>query len=129
MYARHTELLIAITYHNEDKTYLCRTLHGVMQNIRDIVNLKKSEFWNLGGPAWQKIVVCLIFDGIDPCDRDTLDILATIGVYQDGLMKRDANATAHIVSLSHRLTNLVLTFYRPVRGHDSALCHCKFATD
>ena len=27
-----------------------------MQNIRDIVNLKKSEFWNKGGPAWQKIV-------------------------------------------------------------------------
>jgi chitin synthase len=58
MYNRHTELLIAITYYNEDKQLTARTLHGVMQNIRDIVNLKKSEFWNKGGPAWQKIV-CL----------------------------------------------------------------------
>ena len=80
MYNRHTELLIAITYYNEDKVLTARTLHGVMQNIRDIVNLKKSEFWNKGGPAWQKIVVCLVFDGIDPCDKDTLDVLATIGV-------------------------------------------------
>lgn len=103
MYNRHTELLIAITYYNEDKQLTSRTLHGVMQNIRDIVNLKKSEFWNKGGPAWQKIVVCLVFDGIDPCDKDTLDVLATIGIYQDGVMKRDVDGketVAHIVSLS-----------------------------
>ena len=100
MYNRHTELLIAITYYNEDKVLTARTLHGVMQNIRDIVNLKKSEFWNKGGPAWQKIVVCLVFDGIDPCDRETLDVLATVGVYQDGVMKRDVDGRetmAHVV--------------------------------
>lgn len=104
MYNRHTELLIAITYYNEDKTLTARTLHGVMQNIRDIVNLKKSEFWNKGGPAWQKIVVALVFDGIDPCDKDVLDVLATIGVYQDGIMKRDVDGKetlAHIVRTNH----------------------------
>lgn len=102
MYNRHTELLIAVTYYNEDKVLTARTLHGVMQNIRDIVNLKKSEFWNKGGPAWQKIVVCLVFDGIDPCDKGTLDLLATIGIYQDGVMKKDIDGNetvAHIVSL------------------------------
>ncbi|KAG9979241.1 chitin synthase, class, partial [Aureobasidium melanogenum] len=99
MYNRHTELLIAVTYYNEDKVLTARTLHGVMQNIRDIVNLKKSEFWNKGGPAWQKIVVCLVFDGIDPCDKGTLDVLATIGIYQDGIMKKDIDGketVAHI---------------------------------
>jgi chitin synthase len=49
MYNRHTELLIAVTYYNEDKTLLARTLHGVMKNIRDIVNLKRTKFWNVGG--------------------------------------------------------------------------------
>jgi chitin synthase len=100
MYNRHTELLIAITYYNEDKVLTARTLHGVMQNIKDIVNLEKSEFWNKGGPAWQKIVVCLVFDGIDPCDKNTLDVLATIGVYQEGIMKKDIDGRetiAHIV--------------------------------
>ncbi len=112
MYNRHTELLIAITYYNEDKVLTARTLHGVMQNIRDIVNLKKTEFWNQGGPAWQKIVVCLIFDGIDPCDKETLDVLATIGVYQDGVMKRDVDGketVAHVVSLQNRLWLRLLT--------------------
>jgi len=121
MYNRHTELLIAITYYNEDKVLTARTLHGVMQNVRDIVNLKKSEFWWKGGPAWQKIVVCLVFDGIDPCDKNTLDVLATVGVFQDGVMKKDVDGketTAHIVSLffvfvlSSCRVWVVLIFYR-----------------
>ncbi|RFU73643.1 chitin synthase 1 [Trichoderma arundinaceum] len=107
MYNRHTELLIAITYYNEDKVLLARTLHGVMQNIRDIVNLKKSTFWNKGGPAWQKIVVCFVFDGIDKADKNTLDVLATIGVYQDGVVKKDVDGketVAHIFEYTSQLS-------------------------
>ncbi|KAL8646294.1 MAG: hypothetical protein Q9210_006220, partial [Variospora velana] len=107
MYNRHTELLIAITYYNEDKVLTSRTLHGVMQNVRDIVNIKKTEFWNKGGPAWQKIVVCLVFDGIDPCNKETLDVLATVGIYQDGVMKRDIDGketTAHIFEYTTQLS-------------------------
>ncbi|KAK4503794.1 hypothetical protein PRZ48_004709 [Zasmidium cellare] len=109
MYNRHTELLIAITYYNEDKTLTARTLHGVMQNIRDIVNIKKSEFWNKGGPAWQKIVVCLVFDGIDPCDKGTLDVLATIGIYQDGIMKRDIDGKETVAHIFEYTTQLSVT--------------------
>lgn len=107
MYNRHTELLIAITYYNEDKVLLSRTLHGVMQNIRDIVNLKKSSFWNKGGPAWQKIVVCLIFDGIEKADKNVLDVLATIGIYQDGVIKKDVDGKetiAHIFEYTSQLS-------------------------
>jgi hypothetical protein len=32
-----------------------------------------------------------VFDGIDPCDKNTLDVLATIGVYQEGIMKKDVD--------------------------------------
>lgn len=109
MYNRHTELLIAITYYNEDKTLTARTLHGVMQNIRDIVNIKKSEFWNKGGPAWQKIVVCLVFDGIDPCDKGTLDVLATVGVYQDGIMKKDIDGKETVAHIFEYTTQLSVT--------------------
>lgn len=119
MYNRHTELLIAITYYNEDKVLTARTVHGVMQNIRDIVTLKKSEFWNKGGPAWQKIACCLVFDGIDPCDKNTLDMLATMGVYQDGIMKRSVDGretVAHIVSFDPSWTGprsgFVVTIHR-----------------
>ncbi|RAO66155.1 uncharacterized protein BHQ10_002167 [Talaromyces amestolkiae] len=109
IYNRHTELLIAITYYNEDKVLTARTLHGVMQNIRDIVNLKRSEFWNKGGPAWQKIVVCLIFDGFEPCDKNTLDILATIGIYQDGLMKKDVDGRETVAHIFEYTTQLSVT--------------------
>ncbi|KAF9884783.1 hypothetical protein FE257_001273 [Aspergillus nanangensis] len=109
MYNRHTELLIAMTYYNEDKVLTARTLHGVMQNIRDIVNLKKTEFWNKGGPAWQKIVVCLVFDGINPCDKSTLDVLATIGIYQDGIMKRDVDGRETVAHIFEYTTQLSVT--------------------
>lgn len=107
MYNRHTELLIAITYYNEDKVLLARTLHGTMRNIRDIANLKRSEFWDKGGPAWQKIVVCLVFDGIDNVDKSVFDVLATIGVYQDGILKKDVNGKetiAHIFEYTSQIS-------------------------
>ena len=43
-----------------------------------------------------------MFDGIKPCDKNTLDLLATIGIYQDGVMKHDLDGretVAHIVSV------------------------------
>ncbi|KAF1940590.1 chitin synthase B [Clathrospora elynae] len=121
MYNRHTELLIAITYYNEDKVLTARTLHGVMQNIRDIVNLKKSEFWNKGGPAWQKIVVCLVFDGIDPCDKGTLDLLATVGIYQDGVMKKDIDGNETVAHIFEYTTQLSVTPNQQlIRPHDDS---------
>ncbi|KAJ5368916.1 Chitin synthase C [Penicillium cataractarum] len=106
---RHTELMIAITCRSENKVLTARTLHGVMQNIRDITNLKKSEFWNQGGPAWQKIVVCLVFDGIDSCDKNTLDVLATIGIYQDGVMKRSVDGRETVAHIFEYTTQLSVT--------------------
>jgi chitin synthase len=43
MYNRHTELVVGITYYNENKKLLNRTLHSVMENIRDIVT-EQTEF-------------------------------------------------------------------------------------
>lgn len=80
-----------------------RTLHGVMLNIRDICKTKASKYWRSsaesGQPAWTKITVALICDGLEPMDKSVLDVLATIGVYQDGVMKKqvdDKDTVAHI---------------------------------
>ena len=130
MYNRHTELLIAITYYNEDKVLLSRTLHGVMQNIRDIVNLKKSSFWNKGGPAWQKIVVCLVFDGIEKADKNVLDVLATIGVYQDGVVKKDVDGNETVAHIFEYTTQLSVTpgqqLIRPVEDNAQTLPPVQF---
>lgn len=124
MYNRHTEVLIAITYYNEDKVLTARTLHGVMQNIKDIVNIKRSEFWEKGGPAWQKITVALVFDGIGPCDKGTLDLLATIGIYQDGVMKKDVDGketTAHIFEYTSQISVTAnQKLHRPLNDEDTS---------
>ncbi|KAI1334403.1 glycosyltransferase family 2 protein [Xylariaceae sp. FL0016] len=109
MYNRHTELLIAVTYYNEDKVLFARTMHGVMQNIRNIVKLQKSSFWNKNGRPWEKIVVCLVFDGIEKADKNVLDVLATLGVYQDDVVKgKDKvggkDTTAHIFEFTTQLS-------------------------
>ena len=52
-----------------------------MCNILDIANLERSQFWNVGGPAWQEIVVYLMFHGIANVENDIFDVRATIGVY------------------------------------------------
>lgn len=100
MWNRHTELLIGITYYNEDRQLFSRTLHSVFENVYEIANLKKKEFWNKHGPAWQKIVVCVLMDGIEDCDKSTLDVLGVLGAYQDIMVKdvEGEETIAHIVS-------------------------------
>lgn len=107
LYNRDTEILIAVTSYNEDKTLYARTLHGVMLNIRDICKTKQSKYWRRhaeeGTPGWQKITVALIVDGLEAMDKTVLDILATIGVYQDGVMKKQVDGkdtVAHIFEVS-----------------------------
>lgn len=107
LYNRQTEILIAVTSYNEDKTLYARTLHGVMLNIRDICKTKQSKYWRRaaeeGMPAWQRIVVALIVDGLEPMDKSVLDLLATVGVYQDGVMKKQVDGkdtVAHIFEVS-----------------------------
>lgn len=64
------------------------------------------------GEAWKRVVVCLVFDGLAPADKAALEcvcshvstskpkltssrlaysVLATIGLYQDGVMKKDVD--------------------------------------
>ncbi|TFK24585.1 chitin synthase [Coprinopsis marcescibilis] len=111
LYNRETELLIAVTSYNEDKTLYARTLHGVMLNIRDICKTQKSKYWRScaeeGAPAWQKITVALVVDGLEKMDKSVLDLLATIGVYQDGIMKKNVDGkdtVAHIFEYTTQLS-------------------------
>ena len=103
MYQCQTKLLIAVISYNEDKTLYARTLHGVMLNIQDICKTKQSKYWKRsteeGQPGWQRITVALVVDGLEPMDKSVLDILATVGVYQDGVMKKQVDGKdtmAHI---------------------------------
>ena len=82
-----------------------RSIHSIMRNIRTICNLKDSPFWNRSGTsAWKSIIVCIIMDGIDPCDPGTLDMLETIGLFQDARMNKDVNGKEAVVNSIALLT-------------------------
>ena len=105
IYNRETDLLIAVTSYNEDKTLYARTLHGVMLNIRDICKTKQSKYWRRqaeeGNPGWKRITVALIVDGLEAMDKSVLDILATIGfvnVNHDRYVPNIASVSTRTVS-------------------------------
>lgn len=123
-YGRETELLVCITYYNEDKVLTARTLYGVMQNIRDICQIKRSAMWQKG-EAWKKIVVVIMMDGIEPCDKNVLDMMATIGVYQDGVIKRKINGEDTVAHIFEYTTELCVTprqqLVRPESNNSASL--------
>lgn len=102
-----------------------------MVNIRDMVKGKFSEFrrkFEAGGheagrfgEAWKRIVVCLVFDGIAPADKAALDVLATIGLYQDGVMKKDVDGKE---TVAHVSLNYFCLSYFPISCYN--LCPCLF---
>ena len=94
---RETELFICITMYNENELDFTRTMHGVMRNISHFCSRTKSRTW--GKEGWQKIVVCIVSDGRRKVHPRTLDALAAMGVYQDGIAKNLVNqreVTAHV---------------------------------
>jgi chitin synthase len=87
--------------YQEDEVLFCRTLYGVMRNIKELCARKSSRTW--GPDAWKKVVVIIVADGrksihprvlyvsiylglICPPDKivDPSDCLAALGVYQPG---------------------------------------------
>ncbi|OJJ46391.1 hypothetical protein ASPZODRAFT_66564 [Penicilliopsis zonata CBS 506.65] len=94
---RETELFICITMYNEDEISFTRTMHGVMRNISHLCSRTKSRTW--GKDGWKKIVVCIIADGRKKVHPRTLNAIAALGVYQEGIAKNIVNqkqVTAHV---------------------------------
>ncbi|BFZ65301.1 Chitin synthase, class 2 [Saitoella coloradoensis] len=102
---RHTELFIVITMYNEDEVLFARTMHGVMKNIRHLCSRDRSRVW--GKDGWKKVVVCIVSDGRTKINPRTLALLASLGVYQDGVAKNIVNGkpvTAHIYEYTTQIT-------------------------
>ncbi|PWN36948.1 uncharacterized protein FA14DRAFT_129245 [Meira miltonrushii] len=105
IFNRHTEIFIAITLYNEDEVLFTRTLHGVMKNIAHLCSRNKSRTW--GPEGWKKVVVCIIADGRKKVHPRVLDVLASLGVYQEGVAKNVVNGKqveAHIYEYTTQLS-------------------------
>ncbi|KAF9953736.1 Chitin synthase, class 1 [Mortierella alpina] len=105
MWNRETELFIVITMYNEDENLFAETMHGVIKNIRHLVSRTNSKTW--GENSWEKVVVCIVADGRKKCNEKVYHYLAAMGVYQEGVAKREVNGkpvTAHIYEYTTQVT-------------------------
>ena len=121
--ARETELFICITMYNENEIDFTRTMHGVMRNISHFCSRSKSRTW--GKDGWQKIVVCLVSDGRQKIHPRTLDALAAMGVYQDGIAKNLVNqreVTAHVYEYT---TQVSLDADLKFKGAEKGIVPCQ----
>ena len=120
---RDTELFICITMYNEDEIDFTRTMHGVMRNISHFCSRLKSRTW--GKDGWQKIVVCIVSDGRRKVHPRTLDALAAMGVYQDGIAKNLVNqreVTAHVYEYT---TQVSLDADLKFKGAEKGIVPCQ----
>lgn len=104
LYGRETQLFITVTMYNEDEILFTRTMHGIMRNIAHLCSRSRSRVW--GKDGWQKVVVCVVADGRRDIHPRVLDVLAAMGVYQDGIAKNLVNGKevkAHIYEVPHPL--------------------------
>lgn len=121
--ARDTELFICITMYNENEIDFTRTMHGVMRNITHFCSRSKSRTW--GKDGWQKIVVCIVSDGRRKVHPRTLDALAAMGVYQDGIAKNLVNqreVTAHVYEYT---TQVSLDADLKFKGAEKGIMPCQ----
>lgn len=72
-----------------------------MKNIAHLCSLKKHDTW--GPDGWKNVVVCIVSDGRQAVNKNVLDVLASLGVYQEGIAKNivdDKPVTAHIYEVN-----------------------------
>ncbi|KAM0718694.1 hypothetical protein Q7P37_005765 [Cladosporium fusiforme] len=121
--SRETELLICITMYNENEIDFTRTMHGVMRNIAHFCSRSKSRTW--GKDGWQKIVVCIISDGRTKVHPRTLDALAAMGCYQEGIAKNQVNQKEVAAHVYEYTTQVSLDSDLKFKGAERGIVPCQ----
>ena len=121
--ARETELFICVTMYNEDEIGFTRTMHAVMKNISHFCSRTRSRTW--GETGWQKIVVAIISDGREKIHPRTLDALAAMGVYQDGIAKNYVNNRAVQAHVYEYTTQVSLDSDLKFKGAEKGIVPCQ----
>lgn len=94
----------------------------------------RSKYWRSGNedgkPGWQRITVALIADGLEPMDTTVLDVFATIGLFQDAVMKKAVDGkptTAHIFEYTTQLSiDTKPQLVKPQPGNENNLVPVQF---
>ncbi|KAI9226551.1 MAG: family 2 glycosyltransferase [Piptocephalis tieghemiana] len=119
IYQRPTELAICLTMYNEDEVLFARTMHGVMKNVAQFCKREKSKMW--GPDGWKKILVTIVSDGRKKIHPRTLSLLATIGVYQDGVAKNIVQGKEVMAHLYEYTTQISVDPEMKIKSADRGL--------
>ncbi|KAJ5225472.1 Chitin synthase A [Penicillium chermesinum] len=120
---RETELFICVTMYNEDEVGFTRTMHGIMRNISHLTSRTKSRTW--GKDGWKKIVVCIIADGRKKVHPRTLNALAALGVYQEGIAKNVVNQKEVQAHVYEYTTQVSLDDDLKFKGAEKGIVPCQ----
>jgi chitin synthase len=120
---RETELFICVTMYNESEIDFTRTMHAIMRNITHFCSRSKSRTW--GKDGWQKIVVCIVSDGRRKVHARTLDALAAMGVYQDGIAKNLVNQREVRAHVYEYTTQVSLDADLKFKGAEKGIVPCQ----
>lgn len=120
---RETEMLIGITMYNEDEICFTRTMHGVMRNISHLCSRSKSRTW--GKDGWKKIVICIMADGRTKVHPRTLNALAALGVYQEGIAKNVVNQKQVKAHVYEYTTQVSLDSDLKFKGAEKGITPCQ----
>jgi chitin synthase len=121
--ARETELFICVTMYNENEIDFTRTMHAVMKNVSHFCSRSKSRTWGENG--WQKIVVCIVADGRTKVHPRTLDALAAMGIYQDGIAKNLVNQKEVQAHVYEYTTQVSLDSDLKFKGAEKGIVPCQ----
>ena len=105
-WGRHTEIALCMTMYNEDQVLFAKTMDGVMKNIANLCKRDRSKFWDANG--WKKCVVVIVADGRKKCNTRVLSLLATMGIYQDGVAKNIINGKEVLAHVFEYTTQLAI---------------------
>ncbi|OGE48765.1 hypothetical protein PENARI_c026G10560 [Penicillium arizonense] len=120
---RETELFICVTMYNEDEIGFTRTMHGIMRNISHFCSRTKSRTW--GRDGWKKIVVCIVADGRKKVHPRTLNALAALGVYQEGIAKNIVNQKEVQAHVYEYTTQVSLDADLKFKGAEKGIMPCQ----
>ncbi|QPG76130.1 hypothetical protein FOA43_003516 [Brettanomyces nanus] len=116
---RETEIVICITMFNENESSLTRTLHAVFKNIAYLSKRKNSNTW--GPNAWKKVVVLIVADGRNKINPGVLQVLAAMGIYQEGIAKSFVNQKEVQAHLFEYTTQVSIDENLKFVGHETGL--------
>ncbi len=116
---REIQLCICITMYNEDEKAFTRTMHAVMKNVAYLCSRNKSRVW--GKDGWKKVQVVIISDGRSKISPGVLDVLAAMGVYQEGIAKSYVNSKEVKAHLFEYTTQVSIGTNLKFKGAESGL--------